>query len=831
GPRWLLVTVERIVFDGRAAFLWWFFDITDQKTTEIALRDSEMQLALVMSGTNDGIWDLDLRTRRLRHSPRYFTMLGYEEQAVAGMLERGEDEFLAMVHPGDLSGLLAAANAHLRGETAAFEAAFRMRRRDGGWAWILSRGRAMPGPDGTPVRFVGAHTDITAQKRAEDELRQAMDVADSANRAKTNFLAMMSHEIRTPMNGVMGLLELLAATPLNDDQGELVQVVQESTTSLLQIIDDILDFSKIEAGRMQIDQVPVSPLALVESVAEALAPAAHKRRLALACYVAPDVPELVNGDPVRLRQVIYNLLGNAIKFTERGHVQVTVARAVGTDGAPALRFAVEDTGIGLAEDVRQRLFQPFTQADSSTTRRFGGTGLGLSISRRLVEMMGGTIGVESRLGEGSTFWFTLRLDAGASGAAANIDLSGVRVLLGEDEAPSRAAIRLYLEQCGAAVELADGGLDAMAKIHGAAAAGRPYDVALIDYDVLAECPTLAMVLADPAVNGTRGVQLSGLDGDGRRQLPADGFFAQLTKPVHRNALRQTVAVAAGRLPAGTLQGVGAAAPPAIRPPSRAQALAAGTLILVAEDNPTNQFVVRRQLGQLGFCADVVDDGAAALAAWRETGYGLVLTDLHMPHMDGVELTRAIRAAEGDSGRRVPIVALTANALAGEANRCLAAGMDDYLSKPVNLAQLDRALRRWLTPGDGSEADAGPVPPLPAASDAPADAPDAPVALAQLIELFGAIDDDARDMLFLFLSTTEPLFDEMEAALARGDFAAGKGAAHTAKGASRSAAALPLGELCYAIETAMRAGDAEAGAALLPQARAEFQRVAAFIRAL
>ncbi|NYZ13407.1 response regulator [Azospirillum sp. RWY-5-1] len=812
------------------------FFVTTIRENERDLRDSERRLRTILEQSPVGV------------------SIGRAEGTVAFANARAAelagvplDRFVGHPHglaPGTATPLPPAA----RGEAGvvARDVEVAIDRPDGSRVWALQTLQRTEF-EGQPAVLAWSY-DITGRKRAEEALRAAKEQAEIAARSKSEFLATMSHEIRTPMNGVLGMLELIALTPLSDEQTGLVTTVRDSATALLRIIDDILDLSKIEAGKLELEELDLSPALLLEGVADLLAPQAHQKRLALVCDVDASAPAAVRGDPGRLRQVLFNLTGNAIKFTEGGRVVLRVMSGSGArPGFTRLRFEVDDTGIGISAEGQSRLFQPFSQADSSTTRRFGGTGLGLAICTRLVERMGGRIGVVSAPARGSIFWFTVDLPQGEAPATTAPDLSDLSVIVAEGEAAQRAVLIRYLEECGAAVVEATCATDAL-ELHEL----EPPDVLVLasrlpDGDA-------AAVLARLAEDGGAPPALLLTDGRAPPASPAPNAPAlnapgppvlHATRPIHRAAFLATVAALAGRA-APVAEGGLAETDAAAAAPLPLRSGTGDAAILVAEDHPTNQQVVLRQLRQLGHGADIVSDGVEALSAWRGRRYRLLITDCHMPRMDGYELARQIRAAEAEAeaeagdGRRTPIVAMTANALAGEVERCLAAGMDGYLAKPVTLRQLSGVLDRWLEDADGTTAPAGAetvAPPSITLDDRPAldlehvRATFGALDLEHVRATFGALDEGAAAMLEYFVETTEPLLADLAAALGDGDLERLRSAAHAGAGAARTAGAPALAEACSTLERAAVAADHAAAGRALAAAQAAFPPVAAAIAAL
>jgi len=532
---------------------------------------------------------------------------------------------------------------------------------------------------------------LQSESRARTEARASRDTALEASRAKSAFLATMSHEIRTPMNGVIGLTSLLQHTTLDDRQRQYVDGVHLAGEALLRVINDILDFSKIEAGKLELDIIDFNLVQVVEEAAELVAASARSKDLELLAFCSPELPLSLRGDPSRLRQVLLNLASNAVKFTSTGEVVLRAHLAGETSDGLLVRFEVTDTGVGLETTDRKRLFEPFSQADSSTTRRFGGTGLGLAICQQLVTAMGGELGVESTLGAGSTFWFTLPLQVAAvempaAPVRSTAGLAGLRALIVDDNHTNRLILSDQLTAWGMHADVTDSGASALALLEQAAATETPYALALLDLCMpgMDGLELAGRISRRPSLAGIELLLLTSVPDVTAEEARANGISVRLAKPVQLARLRTAIQDAT-RTSVATEE---SSAPPAIR--------ASGDRghVLVVEDNHVNQLVAVAILEHLGFSTEVAGNGLEALVSYARARFVAVLMDCQMPEMDGFAATREIRRIE-DRGPRTPVIAMTAGVGDGEREECLLAGMDDYLTKPVNMDDLEATLSRWL----------------------------------------------------------------------------------------------------------------------------------------
>ena len=662
-------------------------DIAERKQTEERLFESEQRLNRVLNTIQTGVVIIDAQTHVIFDVNQYAAeLIGLPKERIIGNTCQqficpalsGKCPFFETERKTDSSEQL-------------------LLRADGDLLPILKK--VIPIQINQREYLLESFSDITEQVRAKEELLKAKVAAETASMAKSEFLANTSHEIRTPMNGIVGMTGLLLDTRLSTEQRDYAEIIRSSADSLMTIINDVLDFSKIEAGKMDLEILDFDIRIMVEEVLDLLSTRAFEKGLELTCLVNHEVPSLLKGDPGRLRQVLMNLAGNAIKFTEKGQVVIQAVLDKEEGRSVTVRFLITDDGIGIPEDKQRLLFQSFSQVDASTTRRYGGTGLGLVISKRIAEMMNGQIGVDSREGTGSTFWFTAVLEKQTEGAKKEpvlpVDIQGQRILIVDDSRTNRQILREQLKNWSCFVEEAENGQDALSQLLLAAEQKASFRLAIIDMMMPGmDGKTLGRkIKADSRITGTAMVMLTsaGRRGDAE-QLQDIGFSAYLTKPVKRVQLHDCLSTVLGT----PLTIVKKPAKPIVTRHTLSEEKKHSIRILLAEDNPVNQKVAQKMLEKFGYYSNTVSNGFEAVKALSMIAYDLVLMDVVMPEMDGFDATAQIRnPASKVMNHRVPVIAMTAHAMKGDREKCLEAGMDDYISKPVKPQELLEVVEKWV----------------------------------------------------------------------------------------------------------------------------------------
>ncbi|HKV41308.1 MAG TPA: PAS domain S-box protein, partial [Blastocatellia bacterium] len=766
--------------------------------------------------------------RWLKVNPSICEIVGYSEEEMLCI------NFQMLTHPEDLEPDLEKVRQVLADEIRFYQLEKRYIHKAGHTVWILLSVSLVRDDRGSPLYFVSQVQDITARKKMEADLELARDEALESSRLKSEFIANMSHEIRTPMNGVIGMTGLLLDTDLQDHQREYAKVIRSSGQALLSVINDVLDFSKIEAGTMPFETLDFNLREAVEETTEILSDEAERKHVEIASTIRPDVPVLLRGDPGRLRQVLTNLFTNGIKFTERGEVVVEVEKKAETPTDVLVLIKVIDSGIGIDGPAQRRLFGAFSQVDGSSTRRYGGMGLGLAISRKLVQLMGGEIGVESVPGQGSTFWFTARFAkqrASTLPAGEASELRGLRVLIA---APNKAVRTILAREAGAwgsRAEQAENAVTALRMCEEAARGGDPFMVAVLDaempdmsaFDLLRRLEsnpeTAALNLVSLRTHSFKDLSNGSVRGD---------FPVRLFKPVRQSELMACLKPAPVTRASGYSSRSNGSLADAGEP-ERRSAMPAGR-VLIAEDNVINQKVTTRQVEKLGYRAEVVSNGAEVLHALETAEYGCILMDCMMPEMDGYQATVAVR--EREQGRwHIPIIALTANAMPGDPEKCFAAGMDDYIAKPTKEKDLEKALLRWMRPVTrqalGEESAPMTLNVIDQEAEGLAMEPKADaVDRSRLDSLFDSSTDSEliAELIDLFLNDARERVQTLKEATLKGEAAAARKVAHALKGSCLNMGAGPMAEICRQIEGEGADAALKQGGPLVDSLETEFNRV-------
>jgi len=813
------ITSSYLEFKGQGYISAFARNITERKRIERALRDAESKYRDIFENAVEGMFQSTPAGEVIRCNPAMVQIYGYDSA----------EEFKSAVIANRIYVEAGHREKFVRtiqeqGWTTGFES--RVHRKDGSIIWTSEKARIVRDEKGEILFFEGFVEDITERKRIAEELHRAKEAAEAASLTKSEFLANMSHEIRTPMNGIIGMTELVLGTDLSQEQREYLDIVRSSADSLLSLINDLLDFSKIEAGKLRLDPVEFMLRPTLDSMFNTLALRAQRKNLELSCNVFPDVPDALIGDPDRLRQILLNLVDNAIKFTEKGSIILHIRSELESADKAVLCFSVTDTGIGIPEDKQRLIFEAFSQADNSMTRRYGGTGLGLAICSQLAEIMGGEINVESKPGLGSAFHVTLPFTLPESAVdtlpnqTASVELRDIRVLVIDDNYANRRILQGMLINWHMRPHISDGGPSGLAALLEAADTGDPFKLVVLDamMPVMDGFVVADRIRATPCISNTPIIPLSSADVKSCSARCLDlGIRGYLMKPVKHARLHDAILRAlpyAAMMPADVGPKHDNEGAPAIAQGRDQELPRPGKLrILLAEDNPTNQLLVIRLLRSRGHSILAAGSGKEALAAFAREKFDLIVMDLQMPEMDGLEATTAIRTLEKTTGAHIPILALTAHTLDSDRERCLAAGMDAYISKPICTKDFMSAIGLLLPGSVDEEITDSPAEPQPQLLDT-----------RDLMARFDGDTELLQEAAEIFRQTYPKLLAELCAAVSLGDASAVERAAHTIKGSVGNFAGIAAVEAAFKLERMGRSQDLRHAAEACTTLESEIERL-------